>query len=162
MLLCCYIKLISDGCSHAKSVDYFLDSINSPQKYLSYFCTSWEDFQTGKCDTQSTLHMGESIQLNPPSGKYYLSVPYFYSPFKSNTTGITNGIIIKWYTQPLIYSRYQKSCGSQYTHLNLLLAECWEHGSASRVHSCSLKMISLTQHSLCLSLIHISEPTRPY
>ena len=85
MLLCYYIKLISDGCSHAKSVDYFLDSINSPQKYLGYLCTSWNDFQTGKCDTKSTLHMGESIHLNPPRGKYYLSVSNFHSPFKGNT-----------------------------------------------------------------------------
>ena len=68
--------MLSDGCSHAKSIEYFLGSINSPRKYLATKCDNWDDFQTGKCNNQISSYMGQQIQPGTRMGKYFLSIPY--------------------------------------------------------------------------------------
>lgn len=37
------------GCNHIRSYDYFIESINTVCPFLAVPCTSWNDFQQGKC-----------------------------------------------------------------------------------------------------------------
>lgn len=60
-------------CSHQRAPALFAESIISDIGFKSFKCSSWNDFATGECDTQSveTNYMGEPAQPEHP-GVYYL------------------------------------------------------------------------------------------
>ncbi len=37
------------GCSHSRSISYFLESINRKSKFTAYKCTSQSSFLNGEC-----------------------------------------------------------------------------------------------------------------
>ncbi|CAG9785511.1 unnamed protein product [Diatraea saccharalis] len=45
---------IIEGCSHGRSHQFFLESINSDIPFLAYPCESWDDFAQGKCKSNAT------------------------------------------------------------------------------------------------------------
>jgi len=82
--------LIKGGCSHERSVSYFKESIrtlNGGNEFLSWHCSSWEDFTEGKCCDEDTAVMGEWIDTRASHGKYFLEV-HQEKPFAmGDTTG---------------------------------------------------------------------------
>jgi len=82
--------LIKGGCSHERSVSYFKESIrtlNGGNEFLSWHCSSWEDFTEGKCCDEDTAVMGEWIDTRAAHGKYFLEV-HQEKPFAmGDTTG---------------------------------------------------------------------------
>ncbi len=46
------------GCSHDRSVQYFIESINSPVKFESVKCSTYDTFEAGGCDGQPEAEMG--------------------------------------------------------------------------------------------------------
>ncbi|KAG8226439.1 hypothetical protein J437_LFUL015107 [Ladona fulva] len=57
--------LITVGCSHRKSWQYFMESIKDPGGFVAVQCSSWEEFERGECikDRASIANMG--IGANP-------------------------------------------------------------------------------------------------
>lgn len=37
------------GCNHIRSYQYFIETVNSPEKFLAAECQSWEHYQNGSC-----------------------------------------------------------------------------------------------------------------
>ncbi|XP_029159256.1 pancreatic lipase-related protein 2-like [Nylanderia fulva] len=62
--------LSAQYCSHARSHQFFAESIVHPEGFISVQCSNWIDFQFGKCSNNTAL-MGEFISTDA-RGTYYL------------------------------------------------------------------------------------------
>ena len=64
------IILLSGGCSHGRSYEYYVESITSMVQtnfpFLGHFCSDWEYFEDGIClgSTDDAIPMGEHAR--PP------------------------------------------------------------------------------------------------
>lgn len=63
---------IGGSCSHARSVHYFAESINSNEGFLAKRCNSYNDFKNGKCNSNADIHMGGVAPRLNVKGDYYL------------------------------------------------------------------------------------------
>ena len=84
------IDLLKGGCSHARSLDYFTETIHgitgAANQMVGRLCESWEDFQSGTCCGAPTAVMGQWADSSIPQGKYYLDV-YEETPFAMDQAG---------------------------------------------------------------------------
>jgi len=62
---------ITTGCSHGRSLDYFIESVNSQIGFTATQCDSWKHYTHGDCHGTTNL-MGEHID-NSKLGTFYLS-----------------------------------------------------------------------------------------
>lgn len=60
---------ISEGCSHGRSYEFFSESLDSTG-FVAYPCESWEKFEKGECNDNSTL-MGFPASTDR-EGDFYL------------------------------------------------------------------------------------------
>ncbi len=54
---CCF----SAGCSHDRSIEYFIESINGEHPFYAQRCDNWQAFLDGLCADQPVEIMGEPL-----------------------------------------------------------------------------------------------------
>ncbi|KAL4715591.1 hypothetical protein ACJJTC_009217 [Scirpophaga incertulas] len=59
-----------EGCSHGRSITFFIESIDPTARFKAYPCDSWENYENGKCRSNATL-MGYPANSNQ-LGDFYL------------------------------------------------------------------------------------------
>lgn len=60
-----------EGCSHARSWEYFRESINRENKFYAVSCSSWLKYITKSCKGDEHVIMGDPVLRNV-SGSFYL------------------------------------------------------------------------------------------
>ena len=65
---------IASLCSHGRAIEYYIESINSDCKFLSYQCSSWANFDKNLCQDCDTNTMGFKSQQKEKATFYYLKV----------------------------------------------------------------------------------------
>lgn len=63
---------IGGSCSHARSFEYFAESLNSETGFLAARCDNYVEFLMGMCQSE-TAFMGEAEPKFNVKGKYYLN-----------------------------------------------------------------------------------------
>ncbi|XP_071534496.1 pancreatic triacylglycerol lipase-like isoform X2 [Panulirus ornatus] len=68
-----WTDLLQGGCSHGRSHDYWVESINGQSAFTAVPCQDWSTFQAGDCNScgHGCLQMGFHVDQNL-RGKYYL------------------------------------------------------------------------------------------
>ena len=64
---------IGGACSHARSYEFFAESINTPIGFYGKPCSTFEEFVTGKCTAKQIAAMGGALINFPPADTYYLA-----------------------------------------------------------------------------------------
>lgn len=59
-------------CNHDKSVEFFVESITSKDKFYGLRCDTWYDFQSGNCNSGERISMGEYVPRTA-RGTFYLT-----------------------------------------------------------------------------------------
>ncbi|KAK0075277.1 hypothetical protein PV325_007129 [Microctonus aethiopoides] len=59
-------------CSHKKSTEYTIESINIPQRFPAFQCDSWNNYKDGNCANNPVAYMGNACDPSA-RGKYYLT-----------------------------------------------------------------------------------------
>ena len=72
-MYCTIPSICAGGCSHGRSIEYFIESINNGG-FASRACSSWEDYEAGACDGNARVNMGMMCTSSPGEGGYYLGV----------------------------------------------------------------------------------------
>ena len=82
--------LIKGGCSHQRSVEYYIESIRaseSGQPFKAFKCESWEQFSNGECCNNNMVTMGHGMDTSGDKGKYMLMVGDTF-PFAMENQGV--------------------------------------------------------------------------
>ena len=59
----CFAIISAKGsCGHARTLQLFNESINSPIGFKSYSCSSYNDFQSGACNGNQMAYMGDGTE----------------------------------------------------------------------------------------------------
>ncbi|KAL0838687.1 hypothetical protein ABMA28_016757 [Loxostege sticticalis] len=61
------------SCSHAKSYEYYVETIYTTKAYPSVRCVSWDSFLEGECQYNHYTYMGDGADLHY-IGQYYLFI----------------------------------------------------------------------------------------
>lgn len=65
---------IASLCSHGRAIEYYIESINSDCKFLSYQCSSWTNYEKNLCQECDTNTMGFKSERKDKATFYYLKV----------------------------------------------------------------------------------------
>ena len=52
------IELLGGGCSHGRSHEYFVESINGAVRFAARRCPSYDEFLAGRCEGEPEAEMG--------------------------------------------------------------------------------------------------------
>lgn len=66
----------SIACSHARSYEYFIESINSQCNFTAHACNSWDNYEKGRCHgcpSGGCPQMGLNAEKSSATGSYYVS-----------------------------------------------------------------------------------------
>ncbi|XP_066963447.1 pancreatic lipase-related protein 3-like isoform X2 [Macrobrachium rosenbergii] len=68
-----WTELLTAGCSHGRSYEYWIESINGNTPFKARPCPDWDMYKAGECDScgEGCLNMGFHASMEP-HGTYYL------------------------------------------------------------------------------------------
>lgn len=63
--------MISAGCSHGRSTEFFGEAVGNSKGFVSTQCSSYIRYRTNGCDDDKEITMGADLTLDD-AGTYYL------------------------------------------------------------------------------------------